>query len=98
MWAEGIDVGAPDSTLAPAYPLNVFVVGGLASFVFNLPGGLAGYAISVRLISRHSELILSEDYEVATDFDDRIISEVFDRRSSLCTLGRCTYPAAEILS
>ena len=97
MQAEGIDVGDLDPAPEHTSPLDIIVVGGLASFIFNLPSGLAGYAIRVRLVARKSGLIMP-DCEIATKFDDQIEPESFDQRLPLCTLGQCRYPTAEVLN
>src|ERR1700730_17594107 len=81
--AEGIDVNCPDDSLEDVPALDITVVGGLASLIFNLPSGLAGYAIWLRLVARRSGLILPE-YEITTKFDDQIVPESFPRRFPLC--------------
>jgi hypothetical protein len=98
MQAEGIDVGELDP--APEHPsaLDIIAVGGLASFIFNLPSGLAGYAIYVRLVPRKSGLILPEQCEITTKFDDQIVLESFDLGGPVCTLGQCSYLEAEVLN
>jgi hypothetical protein len=60
MRAEGIDVNTPDDSPQYFPALDITVVGGLVSLIFNLPSGLAGYAIWLRLVARRSGLILSE--------------------------------------
>jgi hypothetical protein len=97
MQAEGIDVGTPNQAPEHASALDIMVVGGLASLIFNLPGGLAGYAIWLRLVARKSGLILPE-YEIATKFDGQIVPECFDPGGPVCRLGQCQYLKSEVLN
>jgi hypothetical protein len=97
MLAEGIDVDSPDESPQRVPDLDIMVVGGPATLIFNLPGGLAGYAIWLRLIAYKSGLILP-DGEITTKFDDQIVFESFPRRFQLCRLGQCQYPIAEVLN
>ena len=60
MRAEGIDVNSPDDSPEHVPALDITVVGGLVSLIFNLPSGLAGYAIWLRLVARKSGLILPD--------------------------------------
>ena len=97
MQAEGIDVDIPDPPEhVPA--LDISVVGGLATLIFNLPSGLAGYAICLRLVAGKSGLILPDEPRTTTKFDDQIVPESFDQRFPLCKLGQCEYPTAEVLN
>jgi hypothetical protein len=98
MQAEGIDVGELDP--APEHPsaLDIIAVGGLASFIFNLPSGLAGYAIYVRLVPKKSGLILPEQCEITTKFDDQIVLECFDPGGPDCRLGQCRHQKSEVLN
>ena len=97
MQAEGIAVDIPKQTAEHASALDIMVVGGLATLIFNLRDGRAGYAIWLRLVARKSGLIVSE-CEISTKFDDQIVLESFDQRFPLCTLGQCRYPRAEVLN
>ena len=96
--AEGIDVNCPDDSLEDVPALDITVVGGLASLIFNLPSGRAGYAIWLRLVARRSGLILPEPCEITTKFDDQIVLECFDPRGPICQLGQCSYLEAEVLN
>src|ERR1700730_2473874 len=96
--AEGIDVNCPDDSLEDVPALDITVVGGLASLIFNLPSGRAGYAIWLRLVARRSGLILPEQCEITTKFDDQIVLECFDPRGPICQLGQCSYLEAEVLN
>jgi hypothetical protein len=98
MQAEGIDVDIPDQAPEHVPGLDIFVVGGLASVIFNLPGGNAGYAICLRLVAGKSGLILPDECRITTKFDDQIELETIDHRFTLCRLGQCKYPTAEILN
>jgi len=91
MRAEGIDVQTLDDLPEYVPALDVTVVGGPASFIFNLPNGLAGYAIWMRLVSRRPGLILPEQFEVTTEFDDQIVLECFDLGGPMCQLGQCQH-------
>jgi hypothetical protein len=57
--------------------------------IFNLRSGLAGYVIQLRLVARRSGLILLEQCEVTTEFDDQIELECFDLGGPICQLGQC---------
>ena len=48
MYDEGVDISEDSLDCAPA--LDISVIGGLETLIFNLPWGLAGYAIMVRLV------------------------------------------------
>jgi hypothetical protein len=96
--AEGIDVDAPEAP-EQAFALDIMVFGGLASFVFNMPGGQAAYAIELRLVARKSGLILPDlGYPIDTEFDDEIVPESFSEQFPFCRLGQCKYPLAEVLN
>jgi hypothetical protein len=97
MRREGIEVGNAGQSPQHVSALDILVVGGGATLIFNLPGGLAGYAIWLRLVARKSGLILYE-YEITTKFDDQIVPESFPGRFPLCTLGQCQYSIAEVLN
>jgi hypothetical protein len=98
MRAAGIDVNSSDDSLECAPAFDITVVGGLASLIFNLPSGLAGYAIWLRLVARGSGLILLEQCEMATEFDDQIELECFDVGGPICQLGQCSHPEGEVLN
>jgi hypothetical protein len=98
MRAEGIDVNSPDDSLEDVPALDITVVGGLASLIFNLPSGRAGYAIWLRLVARRSGLILPEPCEITTKFDDQIVFECFDPRGPISQLGQCSYLEEEVLN
>lgn len=98
MRAEGIDVTSPDDSPEHVPALDITVVGGLASLIFNLPSGLAGYVISLRLVARKSGLILPEQCEITTQFDDQIVLECFDLGGPDCLLGQCWHQKSEVLN
>jgi hypothetical protein len=98
MRAEGIDINCPDDSLEDVPALDITVVGGLASLIFNLPSGRAGYAIWLRLVARRSGLILPEQCEITTRFDDQIVLECFDLGGPISQLGQCSYLEAEVLN
>ena len=97
MRAEGIDVNSPDDSPEHVPALDITVVGGLVSLIFNLPSGLAGYAIWLRLVARRSGLILS-DCEITTKSDDQIVLECFDLGGPDCRFGQCWYHKSEVLN
>ena len=97
MRAEGIDVNSPDDSPEHVPALDITVVGGLVSLIFNLPSGLAGYAIWLRLVARRSGLILS-DCEITTKSDDQIVLECFDLGGPDCRLGQCRHHKSEVLN
>jgi hypothetical protein len=97
MRAEGIAVNSPDDSPEYVPALDITVVGGPVSLIFNLRSGLPGYAIWLRLVARSSGLILS-DCEITTKFDDQIVLESFDLGGPVCTLGQCSYLEAEVLN
>ena len=98
MRAEGIDVNSPDDSPEYVPALDITVVGGLVSLIFNLPSGLAGYAICLRLVARKSGLILPEQCEITTKFDDQIVLECFDPGGPECRLGQCRHQKSEVLN
>jgi hypothetical protein len=99
MQAEGIniDIDKRDQSPRRVPALDILVVGGPSTLIFNLPSGLAGYAIWLRLVATKCGLILP-DVEIITKFDDQIVPEYFPRRFPLCKLGQCQYPIAEVLN
>jgi len=98
MRAEGIDVNSPDDSLEDVPSLDITVVGGPVSLIFNLPSGLAGYAIWLRFVARKSGLILPEQCEITTKFDDQIVLECFDPGGPDCRLGQCRHQKSEVLN
>jgi hypothetical protein len=52
MHHEGVDVEIPDDSPECAPALDISVIGGTESLIFNLPSGLPGYAIALRLVRR----------------------------------------------
>lgn len=99
MYHEGIDIENPDDSPECAPALSVSVIEGLETLIFNLPWGLAGYAIAVRLIARKSGLILMEP-QITTKTDDQIELEFefVDLAGLLCRLGQCQYHKSEVLN
>jgi len=95
MKTEGIDVG----TVEPENDsrLDVTIVGGLESLIFNLPNGLAAYAVRVRFVAVQTGLIVLEDYEITTRFDSQIVAECFKGLPE-CKVGQCAYPPSEVLN
>jgi hypothetical protein len=98
MRAEGIDVNSTDDSPQHVPALDITVVGGLASLIFNLRNGLAGYAIQLRLVASRSGLILPEQCEITTKFDRQSVLESFDLGGPVCQLGQCRYQKSEVLN
>jgi hypothetical protein len=96
MYHEGV-VDISDDSLDDAPALDISVIGGLETLIFNLPSGLAGYAITVRLVARKSGLILMEP-EISTQHDRQIELESFDLGGPVCELGQCWYRKSEVLN
>jgi hypothetical protein len=96
MYHEGV-VDISDDSLDCAPALDISVIGGPETLIFNLPSGLAGYAITVRLVAGKSGLILVEP-EIATGHDHQIVLESFDLGGPVCELGQCWYRKSESLT
>ena len=97
MQAEGIAVEIPECWLERARSLDIFVAGGPATVIFNLPGGGAAFAIWVRLVARRRVTIL--DCTMMTAWDDQIVLEgFFDEQTSHCWLGRRDFPRSQVLN
>ncbi len=94
---EGVDVEIPDDSPECAPALDISVIGGTESLIFNLPSGLPGYAIALRLVAGKSGLILHE-CEITTSVDDQIVLECFDLGGPICRLGQCQFPKSEVLN
>jgi hypothetical protein len=95
MYHEGVDIS--DDSLDDAPALDISVIGGLETLIFNLPSGLAGYAITVRLVARKSGLVLMEP-EISTRHDQQIMLESFALGGPVCELGQCWYRKSEVLN
>ncbi len=70
---EGVDVEIPDDSPECAPALDISVIGGTESLIFNLPSGLPGYAIALRTSAKsrpasmtklYSHVLISEDQSV----------------------------------
>jgi hypothetical protein len=96
MHAEGVSISEDSLECLPA--LDVSVVGGLETLIFNLPSGLAGYAIWLRMVAKSSGVILPEEFEITTEFDEQIELECFDRGGPYCQVGQCCYLKSEVLN
>ena len=95
MYHEGVEIVGDSLDDAPA--LDISVIGGPETLIFNLPWGLAGYAIAVRLVAEKSGLILMEP-EITTRYDHQIVLESFDLAGPVCKLGQCWYSKSEVLN
>ena len=77
--------------------LDIAVGGGLATFVFDLTAGRAGYVISVRLVGQALGTLL--DCQLTTSWDDYIVLASFDDGGdSMCRLGLVEYPRDQVLN
>ena len=91
---EGVSVLEDSSESGPA--VQVSVIGGLETLIFNLPSGLAGYAIWFRFVAGKPGRILLEECEISTEFDDQIVLERFESGGSCCQIGQCCYLKPEV--
>ena len=86
-----------ESARAPDKTLDIAVGGGLATFVFDLTAGRAGYVISVRLVGRALGTLL--DCRLTTSWDDDIVLASFDDEGDpMCRLGLLEYPRSQVLN
>ncbi|MGC2183852.1 MAG: hypothetical protein WA637_11260 [Terriglobales bacterium] len=77
--------------------LDIAVGGGLATFVFDMMAGCAGYVISVRLVGQALGTVL--DCRLTTSWDDEIVLASFnDEGDSMCRLGLLQYPRDQVLN
>ena len=77
--------------------LDIAVGGGLATFVFDMTAGCAGYVISVRLVGQGLGTVL--DCRLTTSWDDEIVLASFnDEEDSMCRLGLLQYPRCQVLN
>ena len=86
MKAAGVDVEIPHRRLEKSRSLDIFVAGGPVSFIFDMPGGGAAFAIWVRLVARRLVILL--DWAMTTAWDDQIAPQYFDDRIELWRLGQ----------
>lgn len=93
MESEGIDVEVPQG--APS--LDIFVAGGPATSIFDLPGGGVAFAIWVRLASQRRVTVL--DCTMTTTWDDQIVLQsFFDERTPFWWLGQRDFPRSQVLN
>ena len=93
----GLDLNIPREWSQQSRLLDVAVAGGPASGAFDLPNGGVGYAIYLRLVARRSRLIL-QDFEITTQWDDRISLLSVDECGPVCKLGWLPYSRKEVLN
>ena len=68
------------------------------NMLFNVrSGGVAYYAIWLRMVARRSRVILT-DYEMTTDWDDQILLLNIDERKPFCKLGSLEFEGREVLN
>ncbi len=96
MQAEGMDIDIPEQWLERARCLDIIIFGGLTE-VFDLPSGLAGYQIYVRLVARRPVTVL--DCQITTDLDDQIVPDgQSDDRRNCYWFGRQRYELEQVLN
>jgi len=76
--------------------LEISVGGGLATFVFDLAPGGAGYFISVRLVGQALTTLL--DCRLTTSWDDNIVLASFNDDDHSCRLGPLQHPRVQVLN
>jgi len=97
MKAAGVNIEIPQRYLEKACPLNIFIAGGPASFLFDLPGGGAAFAIWVRLTAPRR--ITTLDCAIRSSWDDQIVLEAFfDERTPLWWLGKIDFRRGQVLN
>jgi hypothetical protein len=97
MQAEGIAVEIPERWLEKAHSLDIFITGGFATSIFDLPGGGAAFAVWVRLVAQRRVTLL--DCAIRTAWDDQIVLEAFfDERPALWRLGHQDFPRSRVLN
>jgi hypothetical protein len=97
MKAAGVDVEIPQRRLEKSRRLDIFVAGGFATYVFDMPGGGAAFAIWVRLVARRLVILL--DWAMTTAWDDQIVPQAFfDERTDPWRLGQRDFPRSEVLN
>jgi hypothetical protein len=97
MKAARVDVEIPQRPLEKSRRLDIFVAGGPATFIFDMPGGGAAFAIWVRLVA--SRLVTLLDWAMTTAWDDQIVPQAFfDERTELWRLGQKDFPRSEVLN
>jgi hypothetical protein len=97
MRADGVDLQIREEWLESARSLNITVGGGLASMVFDLPGGGAAFAVWVRLVAQRPVIVL--DCAMTTAWDNQIVFQAFfDERTPRWRLGQVDYPRSEVLN
>jgi hypothetical protein len=101
MLATGINIRIreewQDNARALGKTFDIAVGGGLATFVFDLTAGGAGYVISLRLVGQELGTLL--DCRLTTSWDEHIVLASFnDERDSMCRLGLLQYPRSQVLN
>jgi hypothetical protein len=97
MKAARVDVEIPQRPLEKSRRLDIFVAGGPATFIFDMPGGGAAFAIWVRLVARRLVTLL--DWAMTTAWDDQIVPQAFfDERTELWRLGQKDFPRSDVLN
>jgi hypothetical protein len=77
--------------------LEISVGGGLATFVFDLAPGGAGYFVSVRLVGQAVGTLL--DCRLTTSWDDQIVLASFNNDDDyMCRFGPLQYPKGQVLN
>jgi len=96
--AEGICVDIPGEWLErSSCPLDVVIAPPPVSMVFDWPSGNgAGYAVSLRLLSRGRCMI--DDCAITVSWDDHIVIQSLDECKSRCEFGKVVVPPESVLN
>lgn len=97
MKAAGVDIEIPQRRLGKSRSLDIFIAGGPATYVFDMPGGGAAFAIWIRLVAIRLVTVLN--YTMTTAWDGQIVPQAFfDERIELWRLGQKDFPRSEVLT
>ncbi len=97
MKAAGINVEIPQRYLESPPSLDIFIAGGPATFIFDLRGGSAAFAVWVRLVALRRITLL--DFTLKTTWDDQIVPQsFFDEQAPLWWLGNIDFPRNQVLN
>ena len=94
--AMGVDIEMPEEWQQNSCPIGVVVGGVPASVVFEVPSGLVGYVVWLRLVARSRVTLI--DCRLTAHWDDAITLETFDERSPICRFSGLEYPRSEVLN
>ena len=96
--AEGHDVEIPEDWPERADDLDIEVAPSWENMLYDArSGGVAYYAIQLRMMARRSGVILL-DCDITTDWDDQILLSNIDEQNSLCKLGGLDFERRDVLN